>query len=579
MARRRAARGDWLFLWPYFRREDRRLAALGVVLLGATAAALASPFVVREFIDGVVTGTTTAFETTRLVVVFGVLGVARYALSAAEAGLAESVAWRSTNRLREDVLRHALDLPLERHRSATPGEWVERVDGDISLLSNLFSRFVITVVGEVLVVVGVVAALFTVDRRIGLLFLVCLTAGLLGLRWIAGWGRDAYRDSRAAVGRFMGYVEERLRGVEDLQALGAVGHALAGLAERHRHVLRTDLRSALVGSSLVWASASVFTAVVTALALGLAGLRFGQGALTIGTVYLVFSFTQQIQEPLIRLSHQLQDYQRAMAGLSRTREILELPAERRTGPVSLAGDRGAVTFDDVTFGYVPGHPVVSGLSFELRPGQTLGVVGRTGAGKSTVARLLAGLVRPESGQVRLGGVDTADVGTAELRDAVALVTQDVFLFDASVRDNVTLMDPDVTDERLTEALTALGLTDWVRRLPHGLDTRVSDHVVSAGEAQLLALTRVMVRDPAVVVLDEASARLDPETERRLDTALRPVLAGRTAVVVAHRLSTLDRVDLIAVVDDGRLTELGPREELMADQRSRFAAMLRQGGAR
>jgi len=573
-----ATRGDWLFLWPYFRRERKRLALLGAVLLGATAAALASPFVVREFIDGVVAGSLDAAGSTRLVLVFGALGVARYALSAAESGLAESVAWRSTNRLREDVLQHAVDLPLQAHHSATPGEWVERVDGDISLLSNLFSRFVITIVGELLVVTGVVSALFAVDRQIGLLFLVCLLLGLAGIRWIADWGRGAYRTSRGAVARFMGYVEERLRGVEDLQTLGAVDHAVQGLKGHHQRVLRTDLRAALVGSSLVWASASVFTAVVTALALGLAGLRFGQGALTIGTVYLVFSFTQQLQDPLIRLSHQLQDYQRAMAGLSRTREILDTPTERRGGSASLPDDPREVTFDDVTFGYAPGRPVISGLSLTLRPGQTLGVVGRTGAGKSTVAKLLAGLVRPDDGQVRLGGVDTASVDIGELRAQVALVTQDVFVLDATVRDNVTLMDPEVTEAQVETALAALGLTEWVRRLPHGLDTRVNEHLMSAGEAQLLALTRVLIRDPAVVVLDEASARLDPATERRLDGALRPALEGRTAVVIAHRLATLDRVDLIAVIDDGRLVEAGPRDELLADERSRFAAMVQQGGA-
>jgi ABC-type multidrug transport system fused ATPase/permease subunit len=571
-------RGDWRFLWPYFRRESRRLSLLGAVMLGATGATLASPFVVREFIDGVVTGALDVVDSTRLVLLFGVLGVARYALSAVEAGLAESVAWRSTNRLREDVLQHAMDLPLEHHHTATPGEWVERVDGDISLLSNLFSRFVITIVGELLIVVGVVTALFSVDWRIGLLFLVCLLVGLVGLRWVAGWGRDAYRGSRGAVARFMGYVEERLRGTEDLQALGAVGHAMDGLKDRHRRVLRTDLRAALVGSSLVWASASLFTALVTALALGLAGLRFGQGAMTIGTVYLVFAFTQQLQEPLIRLSHQLQDYQRAMAGLSRTREILDLPVEPRRGTAVLPAGPCAVTLDGVTFGYTRGHPVVTDLSLELPAGRTLGIVGRTGAGKSTVAKLLSGLVRPDAGSVRVGGVDTAGVSVTDLRAAVAVVTQDVFLLDATVRDNVTLMDPDVSDEQLGAALEALGLTEWVGRLPHGLDTRVSEHVMSAGEAQLLALTRVLIRDPALVILDEASARLDPETERRLDAALRPALAGRTAVVIAHRLATLDSVDLVAVVDDGRIVELGPRDRLSVDPGSRFATMLQQGGS-
>lgn len=573
-------RGDWLFLWPYFRREWRRLTVLAVVLLGSAAAALASPFVVREFIDGIVNGALDGGASIRLVLVFSALGVARYVLSAAEEGIAESVAWRSTNRLREDVLGHALKLPLQAHQSAPPGEWVERVDGDIGLLSNLFSRFVITIFGELLVVVGIVSALFVVDWRIGVLFLTCFSIGIIGVRRIAGWGRGAHRASRDAVARFMGYAEEQIRSAEDQQALGVVAHTMNGLKERHRRVLKTDLHSALVGSSLVWGSASLFTAMVTTLAMAVAGLRFGEGAMTIGTVYLVFSFTQQLQEPLIRLSNQLQDYQRALAGLSRTREILESPTELQVGSGSFAVDHSTdlrkVSFENVTFGYVAGRPVISNLSLTLSPGQTLGIVGRTGAGKSTVAKLITGLVQPDSGTIRMGDVDISTVGVDPLRAEVALVTQDVFVLDGTVRDNVTLMDPSVTDEQVDRALAALGLADWVRRLPNGVDTRVDEHTMSAGQAQLLALTRVLIRDPSVVVLDEASARLDPQTERRLDAALRPVLQGRTAMVIAHRLSTLDRMDLIAVIDEGRLVEFGPRKKLLADQRSRFAAMLQQG---
>lgn len=568
-------RGDWAFLWSYFRREPRRLTTLAVVLLGAAGAALAGPFVVRDFIDGVVTGSLSTADTVPLVLLFAGLGVAQYLFSAVEAGLAESLAWRSTNRLREDVLQHTIALPMDFHHSATPGELVERVDGDISLLSNLFSRFVLTILGEALVVLGVVGALFAVEWRIGLLFVVCLLAGAVALPRVATWGREAYRGNRAAIARFMGFVEERLAGVEDLQALGAVDHALDGLRERHRRVLSTDLRSALLGSSLVWASASVFTAVVTALALALGGLRFGAGTMTIGTVYLVFAFTQQLQEPLIRLSYQLQDYQRAMAGLVRTREILDTPVEPQGGTTGLPGEPLEVTFQNVDFGYVEGHPVLSDLTFTVPAGQTLGVVGRTGAGKSTVAKLLTGLVRPDNGRILLGGVDTADVPTTTLRATAALVTQDVFLLDATIRDNISLFDPDVTDQRVHEALDRLGLADWFRRFPDGLDTRVNEHLVSAGEGQLLALARVLTGDPGVLVLDEASARLDSETERRLDIALRPALAGRTAVVIAHRLTTLDSADLIAVIEDGRLIELGPRQQLMADHRSRFAAMLQQ----
>jgi ATP-binding cassette, subfamily B, bacterial len=572
---------DWGFLWTYLRRERRRTALLGVVLLAGTACGLAGPFVVRAFIDSV-TGATRAGPAIYLVGVFLVVGVVRFALQAVEAGLAESVAWRSTNRLREDVLDHCLRLPVEFHHRTTPGEMVERVDGDIGLLSNLFSRFVVAVAGEALLVVGVVVAMFTVEWRIGLLFLVCLVIGVFLLRRVAVLGRGAHVGYRAAVGRFMGFVEERISGLEDLRAFGAVGHTLRRYESLNSALLRGDLRAALVGSSLVWASASVFTAVVTALAMALGGWRFGTGAMTIGTVYLIFAFAQQIQEPLINLSTQLQDYQRAMAGLQRTRALLDVEVEAQGGQRRLApgGDADdvpgalSVELSGVTFGYVPGHPVLRDVSFAVPAGTSVGVVGHSGSGKSTIARMLVGLARPDVGTVRLGGQSVADLDLGSVREHVALVSQDVFVLDATVRDNIALLDDAVPDERILAVLGELGLGPWLAEFEHGLDTQITEHSLSAGQAQLLTMARTLLRDPAVLVLDEASARLDPATEERLDRALAPLVRSRTSVVVAHRLSTLARVDRILVVDHGEVVEYGLREDLLADDGSRFAALLR-----
>jgi ABC-type multidrug transport system fused ATPase/permease subunit len=583
---------DWGFLWTYLRRERGRTALLGVVLLAGTACGLASPFVVRAFIDSVTgqAGAAGSGPAIYLVGIFLIIGVVRFALQAVEAGLAESVAWRSTNRLREDVLDHCLRLPVEFHYRTTPGEMVERVDGDIGLLSNLFSRFVVAVAGEALLVVGVVVAMSTVEWRIGLLFLVCLVIGVVLLRRIAVLGRGAHVGYRAAVGRFMGFVEERISGLEDLKAFGAVGHTLRRYESLNQALLRGDLRAALVGSSLVWASASVFTAVVTALAMALGGWRFGTGAMTIGTVYLIFAFAQQIQEPLINLSTQLQDYQRAMAGLQRTRALLAVDVEaqggdRRLAPAGTTGDEGgtaagalSVELSGVTFGYVPGHPVLRDVSFAVPAGTSVGVVGHSGSGKSTIARMLVGLARPDAGTVRLGGQSVADLNLGSVRERVALVSQDVFVLDATVRDNIALLDDAVPDERILAVLGELGLGPWLAEFEHGLDTQITEHSLSAGQAQLLTMARTLLRDPAVLVLDEASARLDPATEERLDRALAPLVRSRTSVVVAHRLSTLARVDRILVVEHGEVVEYGLREDLLADDGSRFATLLRTAAA-
>jgi ATP-binding cassette subfamily B protein len=235
-----------------------------------------------------------------------------------------------------------------------------------------------------------------------------------------------------------------------------------------------------------------------------------------------------------------------------------------------------VTFDDVTFGYVAEEPTIRDVSFTIAPQRVLGVVGRTGSGKTTLTRLLVRFYDPDQGAVRIGGVDLRDAATADLRQRIALVTQEVQLFRASVRDNLTLFDGSVPDARITEALERLGLGEWLASLDSGLDTMMasSGGGLSAGEAQLLAFARVFLRDPDVVILDEASSRLDPATEARLERAIDMLLAGRTAVVIAHRLATLERADEILVMAGGEVVERGDRPVLAADPASVYAGLLR-----
>jgi ATP-binding cassette subfamily B protein len=222
--------------------------------------------------------------------------------------------------------------------------------------------------------------------------------------------------------------------------------------------------------------------------------------------------------------------------------------------------------------------VLHAVSFRLSAGRILGVVGRTGAGKSTLMRLLARLYDPTDGEIRLGGIRVRDIRVADLRRRVGVVTQDVHLFRATVRDNLTLFDSRIDDEVLRRALDDLGLGDWLRALPRGLDTEISPTGLSAGEAQLLAFTRVFLQDPGLVILDEASSRLDRATERLIGSAVRRLFVGRTAIVIAHRLETLRHADDILVLADGRVVEFGPRARLAADASSRFSRLLQAGSA-
>jgi ATP-binding cassette, subfamily B, bacterial len=341
-------------------------------------------------------------------------------------------------------------------------------------------------------------------------------------------------------------------------------------------------------SNISYAATTFLSTAGYAAGLIIGALLYLAGSTSIGGAYLIVVYIGMLAAPLDRLREQAQDLQRAGASIDRVSALFAERALVQERPrATLPGGALAVSFAGVTFGYDDkaigeqgpnGSAVLQDVSLALEPGETLGLLGRTGGGKTTLTRLLFRLYDPQAGAIRLGGADLRELALAELRGRVAMVTQDVQLFQASVRENLRLFDDSVDDGRLEAALRALGLWEWVCRLPQGLDTPLGGggHGLSAGEAQLLAFTRVFLKDPGLLILDEASSRLDPATERLLERAIDRLLAGRTAIIIAHRLGTVERADTIAILERGRVVESGPREALAADDGSRFARLLRAG---
>jgi ABC-type multidrug transport system fused ATPase/permease subunit len=502
---------------------------------------------------------------------------------------AVELSWRAGNRLRERLAAHALRLEMAWHGRHSPGQLIERIDGDVEALVVFFSEVLINVVGNAVLVVGMIAIAFTVDPRAGAVLLVSAVVGgavMVQLRMAAVSAREAEREANAIL---YGDIEERLGGLEDLRANGAGHHALHRLHANSARTWRAARRASLRGDGAHALAAMCFAGgSVAILALGV--VLYGRGALTIGAVVTLFRYSDMLRQPLERIAEQLKEFQKAMAGARRAAQLLATEPAIRLEPPSVLAALPAtggsalppgplqVELRQVTFAYDTGRePALIDIDLDLAPGRHLGIVGRTGSGKTTIGRLILRLwdVEPP-GVVRIGGVDIRQVPIEELRGRVAVVTQDVELFRASLRDNLTIFGAlPAEDSTLEEVLDHVGLERWRRSLPNGLETELAGGLsLSAGEAQLLAFARAFLSDPGVVVLDEASSRLDPATEVSIATATRLLLAGRTAVVIAHRLSTLDEVDEIAVVDDGRVVEHGSRATLAADPGSRFAALLR-----
>jgi ATP-binding cassette subfamily B protein len=288
-----------------------------------------------------------------------------------------------------------------------------------------------------------------------------------------------------------------------------------------------------------------------------------------------------LSEPLQNIRAQAQDFQAVTACVARIYGLLNLRSQVGDPGESgeaLPGGPLSVAFREVDFHYEDNENVLNGVSFEIQPGRVLGILGRTGSGKSTLTRLLFRLYDPGQGSILLGGSDLRTTGLSDLRGRVGMVTQDVQLFQASLKENLTLFNPDLDDERIVRVLQDLALWDWVRSLPGGLNTPLagSGQGISAGEAQLLAFVRVFLKDPGLVILDEASSRLDPVTENLMERAVDRLFAGRTGVVIAHRLQTIQRADDILILEAGRVVEYGPRVALAAEPGSRFAQLLRTG---
>jgi ABC-type multidrug transport system fused ATPase/permease subunit len=554
------------------------MALLALTLCCTIAVQVVTPLVVAEFIDEASSGAALRTLLILAIVTMG-LALAGQAVAIAETWAAEHVSWTATNALRADLVAHLLRLDPAFHTAHTPGELIERVDGDVSALARFFSRFVVYVLGNAILILAIVALFFVVDWRVGLGLSVFVLLGLLAMLRIRASATPAWAAERQSSAEFYGFLGEYLAGTEDIRASGAGPFVLRRFAEMMRPWFAATFRAGMWGYGLM-ATSQGLVVLGTATAFALSAMLYRDGMLTIGTVYLIVQYTVILRTPTEQLRNEIQDLQQADASLGRVEALLQTVSRLTDGPgVTLPPGQLAVELERVSFGYTDDLPALRDVSLRLEPGRVLGVVGRTGSGKTTLTRLLMRFYDPDSGVIRLGGVDLRAVQINAVRIRIGLVTQDIHLFNASVRDNLTLFDDTIPDARLDAALDAVGLGDWQRTLPDGLDTPLGAGGVglSAGQAQVLACARIFLRDPDIVILDEASSRLDPATERMVQTALARLLDGRTGIIVAHRLATLDLADDILVMENGQVREQGPRLTLAADPASHFAGLLRTAG--
>ena len=533
---------------------------MAALLLLSTGLQLLEPQVLRFVIDKATQGTPTNVLLYAALLFLGI-ALGRQLFGALATYLGADLGWSATNAVRRDLAEHTLKLDLGFHSSRTAGEMIERVDGDVTALSDFFSQFSVRVFGALLLLVGILVVLWLENPLVGLALSLFALLELVVMMRVRELAVPATRLEREANAGLFGFIEERLAGLEDIRANGGGAHALYRFSATMRDFYKTSRRAWLLRSTMWLTGYGLFVIGMSATVATSIYLT-NAGRISVGTAYLVLQYLFMLLTPLDQITQQMQTLQRAAASIGRINELFELESTLTDGHVRLPGGALRVSFEQVSFAY-EAKPILHDLSFDLRPGRVLGLLGRTGSGKSTLTRLLFRFYDASRGSIRLGGVDLKDADRVALHGRIGMVTQEVQLFQASLRDNLTFFDTEVEDARVLEVLAELGLLEWLESLPNGLDTEVAagGTNLSAGEAQLLAFARVFLKDPGLVILDEPSSRLDPATERRLEQAVDRLLRSRTAIIIAHRLDTVRRADEIMVLADGRALGARARSRL------------------
>jgi ATP-binding cassette subfamily B protein len=540
--------------------------ALAVLsLLAATVTALIPPYLAKLALDDGIRGQDLRALTV-IVALFLLAGVATLATSAAQTYFTGWTGERILADLRNKLFRHLQGLSLgffERNRA---GVIISRLTNDVDALDQLVTDGVTTLVQNTLLLIGSAVVLFWLDWRLALATLSVIPLMAVGTAIFRIRSSRAYRAVRERLGLVTATLAEDIAGMRVVQSFTREPARRRNFEEVNTHY-RAANQQTVITNGLYFPFVDLLSAVATAVVLGYGGYLLSHGEVSVGTLFAFILYVSNFFDPVQQLSQLYNTFLAAVAALDKIMDVMDEAPEVRDRPGARELDRieGHVQLNDLRFGYGDGPEVLHGIELDVPAGTTVALVGHTGAGKSTIAKLLARFYDPREGSIRVDGTDLRGVTQQSLRRQLGIVPQEGFLFAGSVRDNIAFGRPDAANEQIRAAASAVGAHDFIMRLEDGYETDVQERGsrLSLGQRQLVAFARALLADPRILILDEATSSVDIGTERKIEAALRTLLAGRTAFVIAHRLSTIRGADLIVVLEHGQIVEQGTHDELMA----------------
>jgi len=554
-----------LRIWSYLAAHKRLLAAIFVMTAISSTLGLLGPYLLGRAIDDYfVPGDYKGLAL--LILVLGASYIAQGAAGWLQSFWMIGVAQRTVAKLRADLFDALHRLPIAYFTKRQHGELMSRMTSDIENVSQTLNSSFIQLISSLLTFAGMLGLMIWLSPIMTLITLTIVPVMFAGMRWITNRTGRYFKETQRNTGALNGFVEETLSGQRIVKSFSRERAVIDAFMAKNAR-LRESAYRAQVYSGFIPKLMNMLNNMSFAVVAGAGGLLTLKGIVSVGIIVTFAEYARQFTRPLNDLANQFNTFLSAVAGAERVFEVIDEQEETvdERGAVPIGQVKGEIVFDNVSFSYEPGVPTIEGASFRAAAGEMIALVGPTGAGKTTIVQLLARFYEPDSGRILIDGRDIRGITRESLRKAMGFVPQDVFLFEGTIRENIRYGRLDATDEEVEQAAREANAHRFIMKLPHGYDTmlRQDGSGISQGQRQLLAIARMILADPAILVLDEATSSIDTITEIHIQEALYRLMAGRTSIVIAHRLNTIRRADRILVLDRGRIIEQGSHEELMA----------------